>query len=68
MYVCMGIPPLTVTSIRRLKGAIAKLHRGPTTVAVRPKPGEEGKKFPGRVLVSIDVLERGPIELEVSLF
>lgn len=47
---------------------MAKLHRSPTTVVVRPRAAEEEKKPPGRVLVSIDVLELGPIELEVSLF
>lgn len=55
-------------SIHRLKGAIADLRRGPTAVVVQPKAGQEEKEPPGRILVSIDVLELGPIELEVRLF
>eukprot|EP00904_Undaria_pinnatifida_P004389 jgi/Undpi1/13951/HiC_scaffold_9.g03602.m1 len=50
---------------RRLKGAIAELRSAPSIAIIRPQPAEAQNKPPGRILVSIDVHELGPIELEV---
>lgn len=54
--------------IQRLKGAIAELRSAPSIAIIRPQPAEAQNKPPGRILVSIDVHELGPIELEVRLF
>eukprot|EP00903_Cladosiphon_okamuranus_P006877 g6698.t1 len=55
---------------RRLKDAIAELCKASTTspaiVRVREEASDATKKPPGRVQVTVDVLELGPIELEVK--
>eukprot|EP00752_Nemacystus_decipiens_P006822 g6124.t1 len=55
---------------RRLKNAIAELRKAPTAslaeMRVREEANEAAKKPPGRVQVTVDVLELGPIELEVK--
>lgn len=53
----------------RLKDTIAELRKAPTAspaeIRVREEAIDAAKKPPGRVQVTIDVLELGPIELEV---
>eukprot|EP00903_Cladosiphon_okamuranus_P006879 g6699.t1 len=54
---------------RRLQHAIAELRkasRASLATRVREKANNAAKKPPGRVQVTVDVLELGPIELEVK--
>ncbi|CAM9101868.1 unnamed protein product, partial [Laminaria digitata] len=51
---------------RKLKSAIAELRDGPPAPVCRPPAVQEADKPPGRVIVSVDVHELGPIELEVT--
>lgn len=49
----------------RLKDAIAELRKALAASPALPPVREEDNKRPGRVQITVDVLELGPIELEV---
>lgn len=64
---CIDVRSWTVTSIPRIKDAVAELATADVGKA-RQQASKVEKKPLGRVLVNIDVHELGPIELEVGLF
>ena len=58
--------PLLPMPANRLKDAVEKLRKASrASLAAAPRVDEQGKKPPGRIQVTVDVLELGPIELEV---
>lgn len=69
MYVYLDIRSLTVASIQRFQHAMSELRSETRAAAgMKAHARKVENKRPGRVIVSIDVHELGPIELEVRLF
>ncbi len=73
--ICMSTPgpiifgcrrPFLPTPANRLKDAIAELRKALAAYPALPLARKENNKPPGRIQITVDVLELGPIELEVG--